>query len=40
MMAKKKINPWIKHLNEFRKKHPKMNLSEAMKKARKTYRKK
>jgi len=32
-------NKWIKHLTSFKKKHPKMSLTEAMKKAKKTYKK-
>ncbi|GAG57357.1 unnamed protein product [marine sediment metagenome] len=36
---KKKINPWMKHLNEVRKENPKLNLTEAMKEAKKTYKK-
>lgn len=39
IMAEKKQNPWMRHLNDFRKKHPNMSLSEAMKKAKKTYKK-
>jgi len=38
-MAEKKQNPWMKHLNEFRREHPNVPLSEAMKKAKKTYKK-
>lgn len=30
-------NKWIKHLNQFRKKHPKLTLKEAMQEAGKTY---
>lgn len=31
------MNKWIKHLKEFRRKHPDMSLSEAMEKAKETY---
>ena len=35
----KKKNPWMTHLTKFRKAHPKISLTEAMKKAKKTYKK-
>ena len=35
----KRRNPWIAHLSAFRKAHPGMKLSSAMKAARKTYKK-
>ena len=35
----KPMNPWMKHLNDVRKKNPKMTLSECMLKAKKTYKK-
>lgn len=39
-MAKRKVmNPWLKHLQSYRRAHPKMTLTEAMKKAKKTYKK-
>ena len=40
MATKKKSNPWLKHLNAYRKAHPKLTLTEAMVKAKKTYKKK
>ena len=33
----KKTNPWITHLKAFRKKNPKMSLTEAMKSAKSSY---
>jgi len=33
-------NQWIIHLKKFRKENPKLSLSEAMKKAKETYKKK
>ena len=38
-MAKKKTNPWFEHLKKFRKANPGMSLTDAMKKAKKTYKK-
>lgn len=35
----KPMNPWMKHLNDYKKKHPNMPLSECMLKAKKTYKK-
>jgi hypothetical protein len=35
----KKVNPWIKHVAEFRKKHPEMKYSEVLKKAKDSYKK-
>lgn len=32
-------NPWLSHLNSFRKKHPKMSLTQAMKAAKPSYKK-
>ena len=37
-MAKKQTE-WMKHLLAYKKDHPKMTLTEAMKKAKKTYKK-
>jgi hypothetical protein len=31
------MNPWIKHLKEYRAKHPGLTLGQAMKKAKTTY---
>jgi len=39
-MKKQIKNPWMKHLDKVRKEHPKLTLSEAMKTASKTYKKK
>ncbi len=39
MKSKRKPTKWNKHLDEYREEHPKMSLSEAMKKASKTYKK-
>lgn len=33
-------NPWVAYLDGFRKKHPKMSLTEAMRAAKKSYNKK
>ena len=33
-------NPWLEHVKAFRKKHPKLSYSEALKKAKGTYKKK
>ena len=33
-------NPWIMHLQKFKKDHPKMSLTDAMKKAKSSYKKK
>ena len=30
-------NPWIKHVEEFRKKHPNMSYKDVLQKARATY---
>jgi hypothetical protein len=38
-MMKKKTNPWMKHLMKVKKDNPKLSLTEAMKKAKKTYKK-
>ena len=35
----KKTNPWMEHLAKVRKENPKMSLTEAMKKAKSTYKK-
>ena len=35
----KRTNPWITHLNQFRKSHPNMSLGDAMIAAKKTYKK-
>lgn len=35
----KKVNPWLTHLDAFRKKHPNLSLSDAMTKAKETYKK-
>ena len=35
----KKENPWLKHLNKFRKENPKLAQTEVMKKAKQTYKK-
>ena len=35
----KKTNPWMTHLNKFRKQHKDMSLADAMKEAKKTYKK-
>jgi len=34
-----KKTKWMKHLMSYKKEHPKMSLTEAMKKAKKTYKK-
>ena len=40
MVTKKKtMNPWMKHLTAVRKENPKMTLTEAMKKAKRSYKK-
>lgn len=39
-MKEKKMNPWIKHLMSVKKANPKMSLTDAMIKAKKTYTKK
>jgi len=39
-MKKQIKNPWMTHLNKFRKENPKLTLSEAMQKAKETYKKK
>ena len=36
---KKKQSKWMKHLMEYKKNHPNISLAEAMKKAKKTYKK-
>jgi hypothetical protein len=37
-MKKKTIkNPWVLHLNQYRKKNPKLSLVQAMKGAKKSY---
>ena len=38
-MKKKKLNPWLKHLMAYRKKHPKKTYGECMVEAKKTYKK-
>lgn len=40
MKTKKPTNPWMKHLMSVKAANPKMSLTEAMKKAKKTYKKK
>jgi hypothetical protein len=35
----KKTNPWITHLQAYRKKNPTMSLTEAMKSAKSSYKK-
>jgi len=39
IMEKKKQNKWMKHLMAYKDKHPKCSLTDAMKKAKKTYKK-
>ena len=36
----KKQTPWMKHLMSYKKEHPKQSLTECMKGAKKTYKKK
>ena len=36
----RKKNPWLIHLGRYRKSHPKISLTQAMRGAKKTYKKK
>ncbi len=40
METKRKANPWLTHLKKYKKEHPKISYTEAMQKARATYKKK
>ena len=39
-MPEKMINPWLKHVENYRKKYPTLSYSDALKAAKATYKKK